>query len=183
VDADVGDGNNDDDDDDDDDDNNDLIGRKKKNVLVEKEPQFAPKKKIVDSNKVRPLKTPEYIKKLKYIRCNCNLGVPTNSKFFEPIPRGYKVGLIPLQMYSEIYDANFQAELKSRNDELDEKKEKDAYERMRIILPSVLRFIYLSMVANSAIVSKSWNYGTNHYRYYIDVRDMIPWQAFRGTLL
>jgi hypothetical protein len=36
------------------------------------------------------------------------------------------------------------------------------------------------MVANSAVVSKSWNYGTNHYQYYVDVRDMIPWQAFRG---
>jgi hypothetical protein len=83
-------------------------------------------------------------------------------------------------MYTEIYDNNFQADLKSRNDALEEKKENDANERMCIILPSVLRFIHLSMVANSAVVSKSWNYGTNHYQYYVDVRDMIPWQAFRG---
>ena len=154
----------------------------KKKVVVDNEPQFAPKKKFIDSNKVRPLKTPEYIKKLKYIRCNCNLGVPTNSKFFEPVPRGYKAGSIPIQFYSEIFDGNFQAELKSRNDALEEKKEKDSYERMCIILPSVLRFVHLSMVANSAMVCKSWNYGTNHYRYYVDVRDMIPWQAYRGTL-
>ncbi len=37
------------------------------------------------------------------------------------------------------------------------------------------------MVSNSAMVCKSWNYGTNHYRYYVDVRDMIPWQSYRGT--
>jgi hypothetical protein len=132
------------------------------------------------SEKIRPLPTPKYVQKIGFSRCNCQTGIPENSKRFEPCPHRQKVGFIKIQTYDEImskkkaatefYDSD---EEKARN----EAKQKDEMVRLGVILPLVLRFTPFGQVCFSSYVSRAWKHGVDMYQDYVDIRDAVPWQV------
>lgn len=157
-----------------------MIGRKKK-VEVEA-PDYVPKKKkVVDPNKPMPLITPDGIQYINFIRCNCSLGVPRSSKFFEPVPRKYILTKDEFDIKVKMYDDIKFAQPKSKKVLLEEEEaaQQRLQDNMYIIIPIVMRFIHLGRCADAAVVSKAWNLGANLYREYVDMRDCLPWQAFR----
>lgn len=42
------------------------------------------------------------MKKIGYLRCNCDVGVPAQSRRYEPVPTYVTVGGIGVQTYAEI---------------------------------------------------------------------------------
>ena len=148
-----------------------------------------PKKPIttqmsVKAAKMRPLVAPKYVKDIGYIRCNCNIGVPSESKRFEPIQRYLYCGNIQIQTFAEI---NFHSErsryLQTFADKYPEsqahrrevKKISDIAEN----LPLILSYLPLGSCSKVPQVSTYWNYGTSLYQKYIDMRNCVPWQVHR----
>ena len=188
------------------------------------------------------------------MRCNCDVGVPENSRRFEPCPRRIRCGKIWVQTFDELFmpkqqkkqiEEDLESEIGSQvgslvnsrvpgaedeegDDEVTitssmisnkrkEKEQKALMEKMGVVLPLVLRFIILSQISHSAKVThtciyiyiyiyarihvytcanivvnvefisatnlskvcKAWNYGTNKYQAYVDMRDAAPWQWYR----
>eukprot|EP01038_Epipyxis_sp_PR26KG_P013209 gene13209-17702_t len=134
--------------------------------------------------KIRILPTPLHIKKMGYVRCNCDIGVPRDSRFYEPIPRHILVGEIRVQSYEEIADQHerkkFLASLVRRNSDplLILQKQEKLLDFARQI-PRILSFLALGECSPAAVVNKNWNYGANMYKEYTDMRDCFPWQAYR----
>lgn len=132
--------------------------------------------------KMRPLNTPGYVKKINFIRCNCNLGVPSESKRFEPIQRYVYVGPIQIQTYAEL---NYASE-KARYEQtfLEKYPESGAHRRalqklsdIAVNIPLILSYLPLGSCAKVPQVSTYWNYGTSLYQNYIDMRNCVPWQV------
>lgn len=149
--------------------------------------QAVSKVKKPKKEEMKPLKTPKFVKDIRFVRCNCKLGVPQFSRIYEAIPRVVWIGdYIKLMLYDEIMEAakakkdkgvkkqvlSFEAEKLPRI----ETKRKKNYE-FAAMLPYILSFIPLGQCCHSAKVSHHWNYGTTLYREYIDVRDAVPWQV------
>ena len=59
-----------------------------------------------------------------------------------------------------------------------EMKRKKNYEFAEM-LPFIMEFLPLSVIANAAVVSRHFNYGVCKYAYYTDVRDSVPWMVCR----
>ena len=132
--------------------------------------------------KMRPLQTPKYVKRMGYIRCNCNQGVPSESKRFEAIQRYVYVGNIQIQTFSEINHPSDRARFEQAL--LEKYPESQAYRRelqrtMDIAqnLPLVLSYLPLGECSKVPQVSTHWNYGTSLYQRYIDMRNCVPWQV------
>jgi WD40 repeat protein len=136
----------------------------------------------VDIDELEPLKTPEYVRIINFTRCNCSVGVPSNSRKFEPIPKDFHVGEIKVRLYQDILSS-----LKSINQSKNrvgritafEENKRLKQENISNLLPSILQFLELFQCANVACVDRSWNRGTNLYKDYIDIRNFSPFQVFR----
>ena len=138
--------------------------------------------KQAEEMKLMPLKTPAFVKAIRYVRCNCNVGVPNDSKRFEPMPSVVQVGRIFVETYVEIMDPQERARfLKSSADRYAETKQ-DARIKQRNVdisycLPHILSYLPLGQCNQAPMVNTYWNYGTNLYTLYIDVRNCVPWQV------
>lgn len=132
--------------------------------------------------KMKPLLTPKLVKHMGYIRCNCNIGVPSENKRFEPIQRYVYVGPIQVQTYAEI---NYSSDKARYEQTLLEKYPesqagKRALQRITDIaqnLPIVLSYLPLGSCSKVPQVSTYWNWGTSLYQRYIDMRNCFPWQV------
>lgn len=145
-----------------------------------------PKAKVESTSgkqpKIRPLQTPKFVKNIGFIRCNCNIGVPTESKMFEPIQRYVYVGPIQIQTYAEI---NYSSEKARFEQTFAEKFPESGAERRKIQrisdiatnLPLILSYLPLGSCSKVPQVSTYWNYGTSLYQNYIDMRNCVPWQV------
>lgn len=132
--------------------------------------------------KMRPLLTPKYVKNIGYIRCNCNIGVPSESKRFEPIQRYVYVGPIQIQTYAEINYSSDKARYEQTFLEKYPESQAARREAQRVAdiaknIPNILSYLPLGMCSQVPQVCRSWNYGTSLYQNYIDMRDCVPWQV------
>lgn len=167
-----------DDDDDDDDKDDDVLGVKEEK---EEKLNFSNNK---EEKKMVPLPTPAFVKNIKFIRCNCKVGVRNRSKFYEKFPQG---GLycenIQILTYEDITDPDKverRKEKKRREREEmggEEGEQKRKMDEIGVLLPLVLRFMHVGQCWVTAVAAKAWMTGTNNFRDYTDVRDMIPWKV------
>jgi hypothetical protein len=134
--------------------------------------------------KMRPLTTPDFVKAIRYVRCNCNVGVPNECKRFEPIPQLLVIGSITIEMYHEIvfpdYRRRFQQYNNARTSETAVIRKLE--ENNNIIaqsLPMIMSFLAYGECSQIPQVSKLWNYGANQYLEYIHIRDCIPRIVYR----
>lgn len=135
--------------------------------------------------KMRPLLTPKYVKQMGFIRCNCKIGVPSESKRFEPMQRYVYCGNIQIQTYSEInYPSDRARYLQTLDDKYPEsQRQRREIQRISDIaenLPHILSYLPLGSCSPVPQVSTYWNYGTSLYQRYIDMRNCVPWQAYRA---
>ncbi len=132
---------------------------------------------------MKPLLTPSFAKAAGFVRCNCNVGVPNDSLKYEPLPRLIYNGKIQIQTYFEINDpyekAKFEEALKFRlhAPELMEKKRHEELSDFSQKLPLILSFLHYGYCSQAPKVCTLWNYGTNLYKEYIDIRNCVPWQV------
>jgi hypothetical protein len=142
---------------------------------------------------IKPLPTPKFVSRIYYMRCNCLVGVPSNSRRFEPIPTKLMVGDICVKFYEEaleLFDQLYNENHKNFHFRKIQKKlntkpltpEEIAANRARFgeILPLVCRFLPVGVIANPAKVSTAWNYGCSLYKEYVDMRDAVPWSVVRS---
>ena len=112
-----------------------------------------------NANIKRPLKTPPYVKSIKYTRCNCKLGVPNGSRIFEPVPSRVLIGDIHLKLYEDIIEAEEEAKRPKKSSlsyeaeqllkaQIEEKKKYD----FAAMIPYILSFTHLSQCCHSATV-------------------------------
>lgn len=132
--------------------------------------------------KMKPLLTPKYVKQMGYIRCNCNIGVPSENKRFEPIQRYVYCGIIQIQTYSEInYPSDRARYLQTLGDKYPEsqayRREMQRVSDIANNLPHILSYLPLGSCSKVPQVSTYWNYGTSLYQNYIDMRNCVPWQV------
>ena len=145
-----------------------------------------PKVKVTNTSgkqlKMRPIPTPKFVKNMGYMRCNCNVGVPSENKRFEPMQRYVYAGTIQIQTYAEL---NFPSD-KARYEQayLDKYPESQAQRRevqrvsdIAMNIPNILSYLPLGSCAKVPQVSTYWNYGTSLYQNYIDMRNCVPWQV------
>lgn len=146
---------------------------------------------VEDSGGVKPLPTPKCVSKIMYTRCNCLVGVPANSRRFEPIPTKHMVGEIWVKYFEdawELYDNIHNEDHKNFHFGRMEEGSKSQIEERKLMqrnrlaecLPLVCQFMAVGLVSPMTIASKTWNYGVSLYRQYIDVRDCVPWQAVKS---
>ena len=137
--------------------------------------------------KQKPLTTPNFAKKIKFIRCNCKVGVPMDSKRFEPLPRCYMIGTqIWSQTYLEIMDdvakKSFNKFLKEKynaSDRMTRRTREAKQTQFAELLPHILSYLPYGECNKAPMVSKVWNYGTNLFKEYVDIRNFIPFQVYR----
>lgn len=167
-----------DDEDDDDDDSDDEEARKKKQLKAYLKP-------VVEAAKIKPLPTPAFIKRMGYVRCNCDVGIPNDSLKFEPLPRIVTVGKVQIQTFKEIYDdrdrSHYEEQLKARvsSETAVAKKQEDDSNTIATLLPLILSNLRYVDCAMAPIVNSYWNYGTSLYKEYIDIRNFVPWNVYR----
>jgi hypothetical protein len=145
-----------------------------------------PKAKVVSTTgkqpKLRPLQTPKFVRNIGFIRCNCNIGVPSESKMFEPIQRYVYVGPIQIQTYAEL---NYPSDMARYEQTLAEKfpesgAQRRAIQRMTDVasnIPRILSYLPLGQCSPVPQVCTYWNWGTSLYQNYIDMRNCVPWQV------
>lgn len=133
--------------------------------------------------KRRPLSTPAHIRAAGLIRCNCDVGIPNDSVKYEPLPKIIQVGKIQLQTYFELCDpvdkARFEESLhlKYGTVEASVRHKRESQEQFCLLLPLVLSYLPYGQCSEVPKVCRLWNYGTNLYKEYIDVRNCVPWQV------
>lgn len=137
--------------------------------------------------KLRPLPTPNFVKLMGFMRCNCKVGVPSESKRFEPLPRIVLVDKIQLQTYNEIMipsdRTRFQVYLKNKYPSSTEYiREEERRKAIALNIPRILSYLPLSQCAPAPQVCSFWNWGACLYTEYIDMRNCVPWQVFRPHL-
>lgn len=151
----------------------DLLGEK-----VDTGPKFA--KKAEDGE----LPTPDFVKKIGWIRCNCKQGIPFLDRNYEQCPRIMMVGPILVKQYDDILSDRFPPPpklLSKEEEELIELAKQRVYERKQMeIIPLVMRFLREGHLNNVPKVSHTWNNAANLYQEYIDMRNVAPWQGFRA---
>lgn len=161
------------DDDDDDSDSDDSVGSL---GLGPRKSNFSQ-----STSEMKQLPTPDFVKEVRYIRCNCKVGVPHNSRRFEPIPALYRVGGIFIQFYDEIMDRKRQTKgklLSKEEEDAQIKKEKEVRQKkLSELLPSVMAMLPLGMCSVFPKICRDWNVGANSYKAYVDIRDMVPWKV------
>jgi len=134
--------------------------------------------------KMKPLSTPDFVKKINYIRCNCNEGVPSDSDRFEIIPLNITVGKIWVQSYHEIMiPSDRRRYLNSLRELYPEKaaarKLSQFNEAFTTVVPIIMSFLPLGLCAPIPQVNTHWNIGAQLYTQYIDMRNCVPWQCYR----
>eukprot|EP01041_Mallomonas_annulata_P004093 gene4093-8140_t len=135
------------------------------------------------AEKKKLLQTPEWARRIGYARCNCREGVPVRGTRFEPVPKIMNVGNIRVLQYDDLINAPFDRRKSSLTGAEDEatmlQKQQEKNQMQMELLPKILSYLPLCHISPAAIVSQSWNRGSNSYNEYKDVRDCIPWNVFR----
>jgi len=133
-----------------------------------------------------PLATPPFVKAIRFVRCNCDTGVPEGNPAFLPVPFKIKVDDILIQTYHEIHEdktkkqAQAQKVLSEAEEEMLLKiKTKEKNKKIAAIVSPIMDYLPLGLCGRVAILNKAWNSGSINNRMYCDVRDMVPWQACR----
>lgn len=117
-----------------------------------------------------------------FIRCNCNIGVPSENKMYEPIQRYVYVGPIQVQTYAEICYPSDKARYETmfREKYPESGAERRAIQKLTDIatnIPRILSYLPLGLCAKVPQVSTYWNWGASQYQNYIDMRNCVPWQV------
>lgn len=145
-----------------------------------------PKVKVTSASgkqpKMRPIPTPKFVRDIGFIRCNCNIGVPAESKMFEPIQRYVYVGPIQIQTYAELNYASDRARyeqtfLEKYPESQAQRREIQKLSDIAMNIPRILSYLPLGCCSKVPQVSTYWNWGTNQYQQYIDMRNCVPWQV------
>lgn len=124
---------------------------------------------------LQPLETPFYVKRIGFIRCNCNFGIPVGVESFVPMPKPYLVGDITVNVAQRVKDY-------SPKDLTVEQHDKYCIEIRKsfaTMLSSVYSYLQPKHLAHSANVCQDWNMQANTYLPYKDIRDMTPWQVLK----
>ncbi|RYH29961.1 hypothetical protein EON65_06765 [archaeon] len=132
--------------------------------------------------KIRPLATPDYVKAIGYLRCNCKEGVPMDCLKYEPVPQMVMVDIIQIQTYVEIMDpgekTRYWSQVASKRTETAKSKKKlDEANSVANNLPRILSYLHYGQCWAAAVVSRSWNAGANVYKEYVDIRNFVPYQV------
>lgn len=132
--------------DEDDEEEEDLIGEK-----VATGPVFA--KKETDD---KELPTPEFVKRIGWTRCNCQVGVPLH-RDYEQVPRIVLVGGITVKQYDDVLAMRVQPPpplLSPEEEELLEIAKLKVYaNKQNVIIPLVMRFLRQGHCGSIPIVS------------------------------
>ncbi len=139
-------------------------------------------KKGKEQKKMVPLTTPNFVKAIHYVRCNCNVGVPNESKRFEPLPRNLMVDKIHIETYTEITDPLEQKRFKTAYAARYAETKHSVRQKQRNVdisycIPHILSYLRLAECNCAPMVNSFWNYGTNLFTAYIDMRNCVPWQV------
>lgn len=132
--------------------------------------------------KLKPLSTPAYARAAHYIRCNCLVGVPSESRRYEAVSVRVMVGDIRIQTYAEIVDPSertkYLAAIEAKNTPAQKKL---LLERRNVKfaenIPHILSFLPIGLCSQAPKVNTYWNFGTNLYTRYIDMRNCVPWMV------
>lgn len=132
--------------------------------------------------KLKPLKTPDYVKAIRYIRCNCNVGIPNDSSFYEPIPPVLMCERIQILTYNELNDHNakqiYQEHMKLRfSEQAMAKMYEEKIDGLTRSIPTIMSFLPYGLCSPIPQVCRYWNNGANLYKEYIDIRDCVPYQV------
>jgi hypothetical protein len=133
--------------------------------------------------KMKPMNTPLFARKAGFVRCNCNVGVPNDSLKYEPLPKVVYNGKVQIQTYFEVCDpldrARFLDSLENKyhSPEYLYKKRLEDAALFAELLPFVLSHLPYGNCSVAPKVSRSWNYGSNLYKEYVDIRDCVPCQV------
>lgn len=135
----------------------------------------------------KSLSTPPEVRKMGYIRCNCNKGVPSDSRLFEPVPMVVYVGELQIQTYLEIMDVSqkkfFFSQLQNRlNQPHEVRRRKQKPVMIANNLPEILSYLPFGECSPTPVVCRNWKNGTEMYQPYLDMRNCFPWQVFRPHL-
>jgi hypothetical protein len=139
------------------------------------------KPKKIQSN-FKPLTTPDFVKAIHYVRCNCKEGVPAECLRYAPVPRMVMVNSIHIQTYGEIMDTSektrcMDATAAHRSDKAIRKYTLEAENNFSVAMPHILSYLYFGQCSEVPKVCRGWNYGTSFYREYVDIRNFVPWQV------
>eukprot|EP01031_Cornospumella_fuschlensis_P029899 gene29899-36104_t len=134
--------------------------------------------------KIRPLATPDYVKAIGYLRCNCKEGVPMDCLKYEPVPQMVMVDIIQVQTYVEIMDpaekTRYWSQIASKRTETAKSKKKlEETNSVANNLPRILSYLHYGQCWAAACVSRGWNIGANMYKEYVDIRNFVPYQIYR----
>ena len=130
------------------------------------------------------LPTPDFVKRIGWVRCNCKVGVPFMDRTYEQCPRIMQVGPIVVKQFDDILNERFAPPpklLSKEEEELLEMAKARAYEKRQLeIVPLVMRFLRPGHLNAVPQVSLTWNTAANSYADYVDMRNFVPWQAYRA---
>jgi hypothetical protein len=127
----------------------------------------------------RPLGTPNYIKRIRYVRCNCTVGVPSGNAKFKPLP------LELVCPGSDIRILTYDMVLAGLGNK-DRTAKMIAEERIELLnkigdnIPYIGQFVMLGHVGWLAKTCKRWAAGANNFPEYVDVRNFVPWQIIHA---
>jgi hypothetical protein len=124
----------------------------------------------------KPLETPYYVKKIKYMRCNCDVGIPIGNERYVQLPNPLIIGDIKILTYDRIKEFKDKKELSEVQLQL---IHKDLLYNISNLIPYILSFLELGQCNNTAITCHAWYDGVQQYVEYKDVRDMIPWTVLK----
>jgi len=135
-------------------------------------------------DEMKPLVTPPFVKAIRYVRCNCDTGVPEGNPAFIPVPFKIKVDEILIQTYHEVMEDKSKKGQQKVLSEAEEEmlfkmKTKEYNKKLASIVSPIMDYLPLGLCGRVAILNKAWNTGSCNNRLYVDVRNMVPWQAFR----
>lgn len=181
------DGDDDDDDEEEEDDEDDVLGEK-----VKERPEATKKKKIKEDNPEdpfvpgEPLPTPNYVKAIKYIRCQCKFGVPA-SKRYDPPSAKIIFGQIEMKTFQAIERAYLVGDT-SKNKKMLSLEEEEALEHFNLkkrqekllfVMKEALHFLAPYETNIVPIICKTFKQAADEHEPYIDVRNLVPWNCYR----
>lgn len=128
----------------------------------------------------RPLGTPMFVKRVRYVRCNCTVGVPAGNARFKPLPaelicRGSDIRIMTYDMV--LAGA---AIPKDRTAKAIAAERVELLNRIGDLLPYVGQFVKLGHVSHLANTCRRWAAGANNFPEYVDVRNFVPWQMIKA---
>lgn len=128
----------------------------------------------------RPLGTPMFVKRIRYVRCNCTVGVPAGNARFKPLPaelvcRGSDIRILTYDMV--LAGA---AIPKDRTAKMISDERVELLNKIGDLLPYLGQFVKLGHISHLAKTCRRWAAGANNFQDYVDVRNFVPWQVIKA---